>query len=96
MVLNGIFACFSRQFLCVVVAILELALFTRLASNSDIYLPLPSKNGLKAGTTAQLCMGILCCSEIVANLKDENRTHGLLLEPKASRSEPWESGQVSF
>lgn len=95
-VLNGIFVCFSRQFFCVVVAILELARFTRLASNSDIHLPLPSKNGLKACTTAQLCMRFLCCSEIVDNLKDENRTHRLLLEPKASRREPWESGAGLF
>ena len=31
----------KQRFVCVVLAVLELALETRLASNSEIYLPLP-------------------------------------------------------
>jgi hypothetical protein len=34
---------FETGFLCIVLAVLELTLLTRLASNSEIYLPLPPK-----------------------------------------------------
>jgi hypothetical protein len=34
---------FETGFLCIVLAVLELTLWTRLASNSEIHLPLPPK-----------------------------------------------------
>jgi hypothetical protein len=43
---------FETGFLCVALAFLELTLQTRLASNSEIYLPLPSSQALGSKTWA--------------------------------------------
>jgi hypothetical protein len=41
------FCCFETGFLCVALSVLELTLYNRLASNSEICLPLPPKAGIK-------------------------------------------------
>jgi hypothetical protein len=42
-VVGFVFWFFETGFLCIVLAVLELTLWTRLASNSEIHLPLPPK-----------------------------------------------------
>jgi hypothetical protein len=61
--INSLPSLFLTGFLCVALAVLELTLLTRLASNSEIHLPLPLSAGIKGVHHHRLAFQVThtCC-----------------------------------